>query len=136
MKMKMANTLYSLLRFPSKVYNRLIGDTLKRNMLLNCGVNVRFGRNIHITWNNCSLGNDVYIGPNAQFICAKAPLTIGNHVMFGPNLTIVTGDHRTDIKGRYMSQVAEQDKLPENDQPVIIEGDNWIGANATILKGG
>ena len=26
-------------------------------------------------------------------------------------------------------------KLPENDQPVTLCGDNWIGANVTILKG-
>jgi len=27
------------------------------------------------------------------------------------------------------------DKLPDNDLPVIIEDDVWIGANAVILKG-
>ena len=26
-------------------------------------------------------------------------------------------------------------KLPENDQDVVFEGDNWIGMNTTILKG-
>lgn len=26
-------------------------------------------------------------------------------------------------------------KLPENDQDVIFEGDNWIGMNVTVLKG-
>ena len=26
-------------------------------------------------------------------------------------------------------------KLPENDEDVIFEGDNWIGMNVTILKG-
>ena len=26
-------------------------------------------------------------------------------------------------------------KLPENDQEVIFEGNNWIGANSIILKG-
>lgn len=32
-----------------------------------------------------------------------------------------------------MVEVAE--KLPENDQDVVFEGDNWIGANVTVLKG-
>lgn len=27
------------------------------------------------------------------------------------------------------------EKLPENDAPVVIEDDVWIGANVTILKG-
>ena len=34
-----------------------------------------------------------------------------------------------------MSEVTVAEKLPENDLPVTIEGDNWIGANAIILKG-
>lgn len=28
-----------------------------------------------------------------------------------------------------------KEKLPENDAPVVIEDDVWIGANVTILKG-
>ena len=55
--------------------------------------------------------------------------------MSGPHLTIITGDHRTDLIGRYMMTVKDSEKLPENDLDVIIEGDNWIGANVTILKG-
>ena len=31
--------------------------------------------------------------------------------------------------------IAVTEKLPENDQDVVFEGDNWIGANVTILKG-
>ena len=34
-----------------------------------------------------------------------------------------------------MSTVIVSEKKNENDLPVKIEGDNWIGANATILKG-
>ena len=55
--------------------------------------------------------------------------------MFGPNCTIITGDHRIDIVGKYMSQVTVAEKKPENDLPVKLEGDNWIGANSVILKG-
>ena len=55
--------------------------------------------------------------------------------MFGPNVTVITGDHRTDLIGRYMTSVRNEEKLPENDQTVVFEGDNWIGANVTILKG-
>ena len=60
---------------------------------------------------------------------------IGNDVMLGPNVTIITGDHRIDISGRSMISLTDKDKLPENDQDVVLDGDNWIGANATILKG-
>jgi acetyltransferase-like isoleucine patch superfamily enzyme len=55
--------------------------------------------------------------------------------MFGPNVTLITGDHRIDILGKYMIDVTEAEKLPENDAPIVFEGDNWVGANSTILKG-
>jgi acetyltransferase-like isoleucine patch superfamily enzyme len=53
--------------------------------------------------------------------------------MFGPNVTIMGGDHNTSQIGSYMYDV--RDKLPDNDLPVRIENDCWIGSNATILKG-
>jgi len=31
--------------------------------------------------------------------------------------------------------VGVEEKLPENDLPVVIEDECWIGANVTILKG-
>jgi len=34
-----------------------------------------------------------------------------------------------------MDEVTKTEKLPENDQPVVIEEDVWCGANVTILKG-
>lgn len=55
--------------------------------------------------------------------------------MTGPNVSIITGNHRIDLIGRYMNTVSNDEKLPENDQDVIIEGDNWIGAGAIILNG-
>lgn len=55
--------------------------------------------------------------------------------MFAPGVTIVTGDHRTDIIGKPIILVTNEEKLPEHDQDVIIEDDVWIGSNVTILKG-
>ena len=42
--------------------------------------------------------------------------------MFGPRVTIVTGDHRIDIKDKPMINVTDSEKLPENDLPVILKG--------------
>ncbi|MBS6711885.1 MAG: acyltransferase [Ruminococcus sp.] len=67
--------------------------------------------------------------------CTKAPIRIKDHVIFGPNVTMITGDHRTDIHTKPMSLVKEDEKLEENDQDIVIEDDVWIGANTTILKG-
>ena len=55
--------------------------------------------------------------------------------MFGPNVTVITGDHRIDILDRPMCSITDDEKLPENDQDVVIEEDVWVGAGATILKG-
>lgn len=34
-----------------------------------------------------------------------------------------------------MTDITDEMKLTENDQSVTLCGDNWVGANATILKG-
>lgn len=84
---------------------------------------------------NLSVGDGTSIPKGSTIYCTDAPLTIGRKVIFGPRPTIITGDHRTDIIGKYIIDVTVQEKLPENDQPVVIEDDVWCGANVTILKG-
>lgn len=84
---------------------------------------------------NLSIGDGSSIPKGATFYCTGAPLSIGRKVIFGPKPTIITGDHRIDIIGKYIIDVTDNDKLPANDLPVIIEDDVWVGANVTILKG-
>ena len=84
---------------------------------------------------NLSIGDGTSIPKGATFYCTKAPLTIGKKVIFGPKPTIITGDHRIDIQGKYIVDITDDEKLPENDLPVTIEDGCWIGANVTILKG-
>lgn len=82
---------------------------------------------------NMSIGDGSSIPKGSTFYCTEAPLTIGRKVIFGPHPTIITGDHRIDVIGEYIMDSNE--KLPENDAPVVIEDDVWCGANVTILKG-
>lgn len=82
---------------------------------------------------NISVGENVKIPAGATIFSTNAKLKIGNNVLFGPNPTIITGDHRIDVIGSAIADV--QTKLPENDQDVVIEDDVWCGANVTILKG-
>lgn len=84
---------------------------------------------------NLSIGDGTSIPKGSTFYCTRAPLTIGKKVIFGPKPTIITGDHRIDIIGKYIIDVSDDEKLPEQDEPVTIEDDCWIGANVTILKG-
>lgn len=64
-----------------------------------------------------------------------AKVKIGNNVMFGPNVTILSGNHRINYLGKCMTEVHDCDKEGIEDKDIILEDDNWIGANATILKG-
>lgn len=82
---------------------------------------------------NLSVGDGSSIPKGATIYCTEAPLTIGKNVIFGPNPTIITGDHRVDVPCIYISESNEKKK--ENDRPVIIEDDVWCGANVIILKG-
>ena len=53
--------------------------------------------------------------------------------MFGPRVMVITGNHTIDIPNTYMDEV--NTKNVNDDQDVIFEGDNWVGAGAIILKG-
>ena len=110
-----------------------VKETLKK--LEACGENVHIPYSAHVVGDHLCLGNDVHLGENNLFMCTNAPITIGDHTMMGPGVTMISGDHRIDVCGRYMVEVGEDGKLPENDRPIVLKGDNWIGANATILKG-
>lgn len=101
-----------------------------------CGKHVDLGKKAEFYGTeNIYIGNNVSIGEGSIFLSTRADIHIGNNVMLAPHVTIVTGDHRVDLVGRTMKSVTDGEKKKENDQPVIIEGDNWIGANAIILKG-
>lgn len=99
------------------------------------GKNVHIGRYCFFTNKSIKIGNNVYIGPGCRFQSTKSVIHIGNQVMFGPNVSIHGGNHRIDFIGRFMFDIKEDEKLEENDAPVVIEDDVWIGANAIILKG-
>ena len=84
---------------------------------------------------NMSIGDGAIIPKGSTFYCTIAPLTIGDKVIFGPNPTIITGDHRIDVVGKYIADVTDSEKSEIHDAPVVIEDDVWAGANITILKG-
>jgi acetyltransferase-like isoleucine patch superfamily enzyme len=97
------------------------------------GRNFKFDPFSTFSFENISVGNDVSIGPSACFLASRSSITIGNKVMFGPNVTVIGGDHNTSEIGKFMYDV--KNKRPEDDQPVVIEDDVWIGSGVIILKG-
>ena len=106
-----------------------------KKKFISCGKNVYLGKNSVFTANHIEIGDDVYIGERASFICAVSKIHIGNGVMFGPNVTIRGGNHRIDMVGKRMIDITEQEKRKDDDLDVWIEDDVWIGCNCTILKG-
>lgn len=73
-----------------------------------------------------SIGSGSGLGVNCS---VHGPLKIGNNVMMGPNVTILTHTHnieRTDIPmGQQGMRVAE----------VVIRNDVWIGMRVIIMPG-
>ena len=119
---------------PSYMYDQFLAFFYRRAMK-HCG------KHVYLRPSSCnikgiqnlSVGDYTSIPKDSTLFCSKAELTIGKKVVIGPRPTIITGDHRTDLKGIYIMDSVE--KLPENDAPVIIEDDVWLGCNVTILKG-
>ena len=77
---------------------------------------------------NITAGRSLGINTGA-FISARAPLTFGNGVLVGPNVVIVTSNHRYDMLDRPISEQGH------DLAPITIGDDCWIGANAVILAG-
>lgn len=81
------------------------------------------------------IGDDVNLGTKPTILAPRSRILIGNHVVFGPCVTIRGGNHRFDLVGRYIDDVGNDEKRPEDDKGVVIEDDVWVGGNATILHG-
>lgn len=101
---------------------------------------ISYGKNVFIS-RGCYfsgqifVGDDIYIGQNCRFQSTKAKIVIGSHVMFGPDVSIHSGNHRVDIKGKYMKEISFNEKRLEDDKDIYIEDDVWIGSSAIILQG-
>jgi maltose O-acetyltransferase len=77
------------------------------------GYNIQTGKNVFFNFNCCVL--DVM------------PVTIGNDVLFGPNVQIYTASHPMEVKARKT--------WLEYAKPIRIGNDVWIGGGAIICPG-
>lgn len=100
------------------LFSELIGQKLDDGFLLippfytTGGTDIRLGRN-------------VFINQNCTFYDLGG-IDIGDDVLIGPNVGIITSGHPVQPEGRRGITVAK---------PIVIERNVWIGANATILGG-
>ena len=102
-----------------RIICRPIFDKCGDNVNVECGARFATGGGI-------CLGSGSGLGVNCS---VHGPLKIGNNVMMGPNVTILTHTHnieRTDIPmGHQGSRIAE----------VVIGNDVWIGMRVIIMPG-
>lgn len=75
------------------------------------------------------IGNDVLVNHGCYLSGGEAAVVIGNDVLLGPNVTVVSDMHRYDDPNR---PIREQGFVGAQ---VIVEDDVWIGANAVVLPG-
>lgn len=106
--------------------SKTIRAALVRGFVRSAGKNIdiqkgaRFGKSLKI-------GDNSGIGINCVL---QGDVSIGNNVMMGPEVWVYTRNHkhsRTDIPMR--------DQGFEEEKPVVIMNDVWIGSRVTILPG-
>jgi acetyltransferase-like isoleucine patch superfamily enzyme len=119
----------------SKGFDRIL-MYLYRSQFAACGKNVHFyPRESYFYYKTIEIGNNVFIGPGAMFLASDSSITIRDKVLFGPKVSIIGGNHSTHIIGKLMYDYRIPDKLPSDDQPVVIETDVWVGSGSYILNG-
>lgn len=80
----------------------------------------------------CDYGYNITIGENfyANYNCTMldvAPVTIGDNVMFGPQVQIYTAEHPVDARKRITGI--------ESGKPIVIGSNVWIGGGAILCPG-
>jgi len=72
-----------------------------------------------------TVGRNVFVNQNCTFYDLGG-LAIGDNVMIGPNVSIITSGHPTEPSQRRACVIAK---------PIVIERNVWIAAGATIIGG-
>ncbi len=80
----------------------------------------------------CDYGSNIHLGENffANFNCVmldEAPITIGDNVLFAPNVSLYTAGHPTDVERR--------NEWVEYAWPITIGNNVWICGGVTITPG-
>jgi acetyltransferase-like isoleucine patch superfamily enzyme len=100
------------------VFSELIGNQVDESFLLIPPFYTAHGNEIRV-------GRNVFVNQNCTFYDLGG-LDIGDDVMIGPNVSIITSGHPIAPSQRRAAVTAK---------PIAIERNVWIGAGATIIGG-
>lgn len=105
-----------------------IRRSICRGLFKACGLRVNIEKGAYFgDGSEVEIGDDSGIGTNCWL---SGPVKIGRDVMMGPEVLIITRNHRFDSLDVPMRSQGFQEP-----RPVIIGDDVWIGARAIILPG-
>ncbi len=120
-------------RFVTIHSNTYIDACSERGIILEDGVTI--GKNSYVRTGNIESSDGYLIMRRGSsfnygcFIGATGGIEIGENVLMGPNITIITEKHNFDDPESFIREQGVEIL------PVKIEDDVWIGANVTILGG-
>lgn len=103
-------------------------EKLLKEMFLEIGENCYIEPPLHSNWagKHVSFGKNIYANFNLTLV-DDTYITVGDSVMFGPNVTICTATHPIHLEIRY--------KKAQYNLPITIEDNVWIGGHAMVFPG-
>ncbi len=103
-------------------------EAYMKEVFAECGENCYIELPFHANWggHNVHMGSGVYANFNLTLV-DDGQIYIGDHVMFGPNVTIATPNHPIDPKLRVRQLQYNKD--------VHIGENVWIGSGVMIMPG-
>ena len=103
-------------------------EAYMKEVFAECGDNCYIELPFHANWggHNVHMGNSVYANFNLTLV-DDGQIYIGDHVMFGPNVTVATPNHPIHVKMR-------EHQLQYN-KDVYIGENVWIGSGVCIMPG-
>jgi maltose O-acetyltransferase len=102
----------------SEILNLIIKE-LGKNIFIELPFRCDYGYNI-------SIGKNFFANYNCTFL-DSAQIKIGDHVLFGPNVSLYTSGHPVDVEKR--------NKLFQFAKPITIENNVWIGGSTVVNPG-
>jgi maltose O-acetyltransferase len=120
--------LQSLIKNSTFIVTPSVRGILYRFFLKQCGKNFKVCDNVVIKYpSEISVGNNICFNQNS-YIVGKGGLAIGDNVMTGAGVKMVTTSHSMDIENDMMYQAIVA-------KPITIENNVWIGFDVVIMSG-